>query len=92
MQRCLSGLAVVFLGYLAIPVDLHAQSAADYNNQGVAWQNKGEYDKAIASFNRALAIDPVTLAPTSIAASPGTIRANTIMPSPTTAKPWPYSR
>ena len=58
MQRLVLSLTVVFLGCLAIPATLSAQTAADYNNQGVDWYNKGEYDKAIADYNKALSLDP----------------------------------
>src|SRR5208283_3129754 len=30
----------------------------EYFNRGVAWLDKGEYDKAISDFNQALAINP----------------------------------
>ena len=29
-----------------------------YHNRGLAWDNKGEYDKAIADYNQALTINP----------------------------------
>jgi tetratricopeptide (TPR) repeat protein len=32
--------------------------AATYNNLGVAWKAKGEVDQAIASYDRAIAVDP----------------------------------
>jgi tetratricopeptide (TPR) repeat protein len=58
MQRRILDLAVVFLGCLCMPANLHAQSADDYNAQGVDWHHKGDYDKAIASYNQALTINP----------------------------------
>ncbi|MGO8753228.1 MAG: tetratricopeptide repeat protein [Thermoguttaceae bacterium] len=32
--------------------------AAEYENHGLDWINKGEYDKAIAECNQALAVNP----------------------------------
>ena len=50
---------------------------------------KGEYDKAIADYNQALrAQSQIRQSLQSIAATPGTKRANTTRPSPTTTKPW----
>ena len=34
------------------------KDADAYVNRGIAWDNKGEYDKAIADYNLALAINP----------------------------------
>jgi tetratricopeptide (TPR) repeat protein len=58
MQRPFLGFAVVFLGCLATSANLDAQDAADYVDRGLAWQKKGEYDKAIADYDQALAINP----------------------------------
>jgi len=33
-------------------------NARAYINRGIAWQNKGDYDKAIADYNRAIELDP----------------------------------
>lgn len=58
MQRLFLSFTMVLLGCLAIPANLIAQDAVDYNNRGSEWNNKGEYDKAIADLNQALTLDP----------------------------------
>jgi tetratricopeptide (TPR) repeat protein len=58
MQRRILDFAVVVLGCLCMPANLNAQTADAYNTQGVDWQNKGQYDKAIASYDQALTINP----------------------------------
>jgi tetratricopeptide (TPR) repeat protein len=59
MQRYVVGLTVVFLGCLALPASLIAEDVDEFFSRGVAWYNKGEYDKAIAAYNQALRIiDP----------------------------------
>ena len=59
MQRFFVGLAVVFLGCLAIPAISNADDAEDHFNRGIAWANKGKYDKAIAEYNQAMQLlDP----------------------------------
>ncbi len=52
---------VIFL--LIIPVSAHAQvthraSAASYLERGNAWAAKGEWERAIADFDLAIAFDP----------------------------------
>ena len=54
MQRLFLSLAVV----LAIPFLLNALDAKDYVNRGNAWQEKGDYDKAIADYNQAIRLEP----------------------------------
>ncbi len=51
-------LIVIFVCCLAVPVRLSAQTADDYVKRGWASANKGEDDKAIADYTKALAIDP----------------------------------
>ena len=62
MQRLFLNLAVVLLGYLVIPANLTAGDAEDGAECGLIFfgsvcVDKGEYDEAIADFNRVLAID-----------------------------------
>jgi tetratricopeptide (TPR) repeat protein len=42
---------------VADPNDSYNISAA-YNDRGLSWYHKGEYDKAIADYNQALAVNP----------------------------------
>ncbi|MGO9112773.1 MAG: tetratricopeptide repeat protein [Thermoguttaceae bacterium] len=58
MQRRFPSLAVVFLSCIAIAANLNAEDAADYINRGNAYYEKGEYDKAIDSFNEAIRLAP----------------------------------
>ena len=59
MQRLVLSLIVVFLGCLAIPAISNADDAEDHFNRGTAWLDKGEYEKAIAEYNRAMQLlDP----------------------------------
>jgi tetratricopeptide (TPR) repeat protein len=59
VQRLFLSLATAVLGCLAIPANLAAQDAAEsYNNRGIAFEEKGDYGMAIASYNMALAVDP----------------------------------
>ena len=37
--------------------ELDPKYAVAYNNRGVAWKNKGEYDLAIADYNTAIKLD-----------------------------------
>ena len=43
---------------LSEAIKLKPDYADAHNNLGLAYHRKGEYDKAIASYNQALAIDP----------------------------------
>jgi tetratricopeptide (TPR) repeat protein len=52
-------LAVLLLACLAIPVNLRAEDAAEYARRAMEWNQKGEYDKAIADCDEALRLfDP----------------------------------
>ncbi len=51
-------LIVMFVCCFAVPACRGAETAADYVNRGIKLALTGEYDKAIADFNQALAIDP----------------------------------
>ncbi len=42
----------------AMPVKLNPKSASAYNNRGVAYKNKGEYDRAIADYDKAISLNP----------------------------------
>ena len=48
-------LVVATLLWFASPVQY---SALTYNNQGLVYNNEGEYDQAIAAFNKAIELDP----------------------------------
>ena len=43
---------------LVFPTYGIAETAADYNNRGIAKVGKGDFDGAIADYNRALELDP----------------------------------
>ena len=58
MQCLFLSLAAIFLGCLGIPSLLSAEDAVDFINRGNAWQEKGEYDKAIADYNQAIRLKP----------------------------------
>ena len=51
-------LIVVFVCCLALPACRGAETAVNYVNRGIASAQKGEDDKAIADFSKALTIDP----------------------------------
>ena len=73
------------------------QERRAYNNRGVAWYAKQEYDKAIADYDKAIELDPKNAWPTTTAATPGTPSRSTTRRSPTTTRrsdstpstPWP---
>ena len=54
MQRFFPSLAVVFLGFLALPAGLNGEDAAYYARRAMECSQKGEYDKAILHCNGAL--------------------------------------
>ena len=63
MQRFFLNLAVVLLGYLVIPANLTAGGAKDGEECGLIFfgsvcVDKGEYDEAIAYFNRVIRMNP----------------------------------
>ena len=43
---------------LVFPTYGIAETAADYNNRGIAKVGKGDFDGAIADYSRALELDP----------------------------------
>ena len=45
--------------------------ALAYNNRGIAWRDKKEYDKAIADYNEAIRLDPKLRRVTTTGATPG---------------------
>jgi tetratricopeptide (TPR) repeat protein len=51
-------LIVLFIAGCAKEQQPRLESAEAYTNRGNAYDNKGQYDKAIADFNRALEISP----------------------------------
>ena len=51
-----------------------SQGAPAYRLRAAAWGTKGEYDKAIADYNQALANNPELGMPTTVAATPGTTK------------------
>src|SRR5437870_12601501 len=55
--------------------------AEAFNNRGVGYRLKGDYDRAIADYNQAISSTPNLPAPTTTAAWPTTRRANTTAPS-----------
>jgi tetratricopeptide (TPR) repeat protein len=50
-------LALLFLCILSTACT-QDQDAVSYNNRGVAWAGKGEFDKAIADYTEAIRLDP----------------------------------
>ncbi len=52
-------LGVLIAGWFASAMrHAEAQDAATYNKHGIAWYQKGEYDRAIADFDQAIKLDP----------------------------------
>ena len=58
-----------------------------HNNRGNAWREKGEYDKAIADYDQALAINPKFAPAYSNRGLAWEKKASTTRPSPTTTRP-----
>jgi tetratricopeptide (TPR) repeat protein len=63
------------------------QASAAYNNRGLHYQNKRDYDQAIADFNRAIALDPKDANAYSNRGNIYDKKATTIAPSPTLPRP-----
>src|SRR5262249_34477124 len=55
--------------------------AETFNNRGVGYRLKGDYDRALADYNQAIKLNAKFAAPTTTAASPTTRTANTTAPS-----------
>jgi len=55
--------------------------AEAFNNRGIAYRLKGEYDRAVQDYNQAIKLNAKFAAPSTIAASPTTGRATMIAPS-----------
>ena len=49
-------------------IRLDPENAGAFNNRGIAWYDKKEYDKAIADYNEAIRLDPKSPTPTTTAA------------------------
>jgi len=50
--------APILCGLLIIVTLVNKNKTAAYNNRGLPWNAKGEYDKAIADFDQAIGLDP----------------------------------
>ena len=52
-------LFVLILVYsISQAIELNPRDAKVYYNQGIAWYNKGDYDRAISDFNKAIELNP----------------------------------
>ena len=54
-----------------------------YYNRGVAYETKGDHDRAIADYNQAIELNPKFTKPTTTAASPSYIKGDLTAPLPT---------
>ena len=56
--------------------------AKAYSSRGIAWLDKGDFDRAIADFNDAIRLDPTRAAPYKVAAALGEAKAISAAPPP----------
>ena len=60
MKRLVLAVLVIFASACAAsqPTKIEKNQAEFYFNQGVAWNEKGDYDKAISEYTKAIEINP----------------------------------
>src|ERR1051326_5051166 len=58
MKLPIFGILLFALGLFFSTSDAIAQSEKEFCNRGVAKQNKGDFEGALADYNRAIALDP----------------------------------
>ena len=58
MKRLILAVLAIVLSACAIPTSKVENNAEVYNNRGLSWHKKGDYDKAISAYTKAIELNP----------------------------------